>query len=192
MMTLTKKQKEIILEIHNFVKNESIGFAEDDVFENHILGVKNHAVKLAKIYNANLFVVIISAYLHDIYYIQTKNHDIHEIEGAKFSKKLLSKYNLPEEEINLIYECMLNHRGSKKQKRNSIEEKIISCADAMDHISRFPHMFYRKCKTMTYEDAMLWMRDKITRGWNKIELAEAKPFVEKKYAAAKIIFNINN
>jgi uncharacterized protein len=189
-MALNKQQKAIIEEVHEFVKKESIGFSEDDLFKNHVLGVKDYAVKLAKIYNANVFVVIIAAYLHDLYYLQTKNHDIHEIEGAKFAKKFLKKFNLPDDEIELISKCILNHRGSKKRKRNSIEEKIISCADAMDHINRFQHMFYRGSKKMNYEDSIRWMRSKLKRGWDKTELSKAREIIKPKYQIAKIVFNI--
>lgn len=189
-MTLTKKQENIISQIHNFVETESLNFAEDDIFKNHILGVRDYAIKLAKLYDANIFVVIIAAYLHDIYYLQTKNHAIHEIEGAKFAKKFLVKYDLSKEEIDLIASCILNHRGSKSQERKSVEEKIIACADAMDHINRFQHMFYRKCKTKSYEDSMSWMRSKLMRGWTKIELEKAKTIIKSKYDLAKLVFNI--
>jgi len=189
-MVLTKKQKDIVSKIHEFVKKESTGFSEDDIFKNHILAVRDYSVKLANLYNANLFVVIVAVYLHDLYYIQTRNHEIHEIEGAKFAKKFLLKYDLPKEEIELISRCILNHRGSKKRKRESIEEKIISCADAMDHINRFQEMFYRRSKDMPYEDARIWLRNKLMRGWNKIELPRARKIIKKKYDAAKVIFNI--
>lgn len=189
-MNLTKKEKEIIIKIHKFVKKESIGFSEDDVFKNHIINVRDYSVKLAKMYKANIFVVEIAAYLHDIYHLQTKNHKIHEIEGAKFAKKLLTQYDIPKEEIELICKCILNHRGSKKRKRVSVEEKIVSCADAMDHINRFQHMFYRKSKKSTYEELIKWMHYKIERGWNKIELSKAKDIIRPKYEIAKIIFEI--
>ena len=113
MKRLTLKQKEIIQKIHNFVKNESEGFAEDDIFTNHILGVRNYAIKLTKYYEANLFVVIISAYLHDIYYLQTKDHSIHETKGAEFAKEYLKKFKIPKEEIELISKCILNHSDKR-------------------------------------------------------------------------------
>ena len=190
MKRLTKKQEEIIAQIHKFVKKECIGFASDDVFKNHILEVKNFAEKLAKAYDANTFVVIIAAYLHDIYYIQTRDHSIHEIKGSEFSKKYLKKFYIPEKDIELIAKCILNHRGSKKRKRDSIEEKIIACADAMDHLNRFEHMFYRRSQDMEYEDAMEWMRGKMSRGWNKLELKKAKDMIRPRYEAAKIAFDI--
>ena len=189
MKRLTSNQEKIIKEIHDFVKKESEGFSEDDVFTNHILGVRNYAIKLARKYKANLFVVIISAYLHDIYHLQTKDHSIHEVKGAEFAKKYLVKFKIPSDEIELISKCILNHRGSKNRKRETIEEKIVACADAMDHINRFREMFYRKSKVSNFEETIEWMKGKMKRGWEKLELKEAKRIVKPQYKLAMKFLN---
>ncbi|MCK5625070.1 HD domain-containing protein [Candidatus Pacearchaeota archaeon] len=192
-MNLTKKQKEIISKVHDYVKEKCEGFSElDNVFEKHVSNVVRFSQKLSSIYGANTFVVVLAAYLHDLYYIQTKNHNIHEIEGSKFAKKYLIQFEISEKEINLISLCILNHRGSKKNKRESIEEKIVSCADAMDHINRSIEMFFRTIHGReTYEEAFSWIRKKLKRSWEKIELEKAREIVRKKYEAAKILFEID-
>lgn len=134
--------------------------------------------------------VIVGAYLHDIYHLQTKNHKIHEIKGAEFTEKFLKKYDITKERIELIRKCVLNHRGSKKRKRESIEEKIVSCADAMDHINRFEHMFYRKSKAMEFEELIKWLKEKMKRGYKKVELKEGRKIIQKKYDSIKIILDI--
>ena len=191
-MGLTKKQQEIIHEIHDFVKNESKKkILIDNVFEKHILNVVNFSKKLSKKYNANSFVVILAAYLHDIYHIQTRNHKIHEIEGSKFVKKYLKDFYISEEDINLVSLCILNHRGSKNSKKESVEERIVASADAMDHIDRSTEMFFRLIKKgMAYEDALFWIRKKLKRSWEKIELEEARKIIKPKFEAAKVLFEI--
>jgi putative nucleotidyltransferase with HDIG domain len=190
---LTEKQKKIIGKIHNYVKKECIGFVGDklfkggdNVFKNHILEVKNYSASLAKQYKADEFVVIVAAYLHDISYIQTRNHENHEIKGSEFARKFLKNYNISEKEINLISKCIQRHRGSKEEKRESIEEKIVACADAMDHINRFQDMFYRVGQNNSYEDTVKWVKSKMERGWKKLELKKARQIVKKKYDAAMI------
>jgi uncharacterized protein len=187
---LTKKQKEIISEVHDYVKKESEGFSDiDDVFENHVMGVVKFSEQLADKYESNKFVVILAAYLHDIIHLQTKNHKTHEIEGSKFVLDYLKKFNIPNEEINLVSLCILNHRGSKKNERKSVEEKIVSCADAIDHIDRCVEMFFRwAIYEKNYEKAMEFIRGKLKRSWKKLELPEAKELVRNKYEAAKILF----
>ncbi|MGV8171244.1 MAG: HD domain-containing protein [Candidatus Woesearchaeota archaeon] len=182
---MNSKEKKIISEIHILVQKASIGFSEDDVFSNHILSVRDYAIRLARKYDADMFVVVTAAYLHDIYHLQTHNHEIHEVEGAKFADKYLRKFDIEEERIRLICNCILNHRGSKKRKRVSIEEKIIACADAMDHIVRWKHMFYRISQRKSYEESIDWLRNKLERGWKKLELPEAKTLVKKEYLIAK-------
>ena len=67
----------------------------------------------------------------------------------------------------------------------SVEEKIIACADAMDHIERSLHMFYRliKFKKYDYEKSREWLKSKMERGWKKLELKAAKDLMRKKYKA---------
>ncbi len=190
-MELSDGQQKIIKSVHEFVKNESLIFSEDDVFNNHILGVKDFAVQLSEIYNANLFVTTLASYLHDIHYIRTKDHRIHEIEGAKFAIEYLKKYSLPIKDIELISKCILNHRGSKNSIRLSLEEKIISSSDAMDHINRIQHMFYRVSQKKSYEDSIDWIRKKIKRGWEKIELPVARAIIREEYEIAKIFFSVD-
>ena len=188
-MIITTKQQNIIYEVHDYVKKQSEGFSElDDVFENHILGVVRFSEKLADLYKADKFVVLIAAYLHDISYIQTKDHETHEIEESQFVKKYLKKFDISKEDIEKVSMCILHHRGSKSSERKTIEEKIIACADAMDHIDRCLQMFYKKIAANTYEESMEFMKGKLARGWKKIELPKARALVKKKYEAAKVLF----
>ena len=193
-MVLTSKQKKIVKDIHSFVKKKSVIFGKkvpgySDVFDNHVLSVKNFAQTLARHYKADEFVTVMAAYLHDISYILTFDHDNHEVEGAKFAKKFLRNYDIPEDQIKLISSCILNHRGSKNNKRETMEERIVACADAMDHISRFPHMFYRQSRKKEYDDAVKWMRNKVEMGWNKISLKKARDMVRDKYNLAMKVFS---
>lgn len=189
-MELTESQKKIIQEIHDFVKKECEKFPDDDLFANHIVGVRNFAMGLAEEYNANAFVVEAAAYLHDIYQAQTLNHKIHEIEGSKFAREYLKQFDIPLQEIELAAKCILNHRGSKDRKRESIEEKIVASADAMDHISGCMGMFYRISKGKSRDESIKWMGDYIERGWKKIELEKGREIVRDKYEAAKLLFKI--
>jgi putative nucleotidyltransferase with HDIG domain len=189
-MELSNKQEEIVKKVHDFVKEQSkdsVANGRLEVFKYHILNVKRFAEILADKYPANKFVVIVSAYLHDLYYIQTGNHEVHEIEGAKFAREYLSKFDIPQQEIELIVGCILNHRGSKKSERQKIEEKIIACADAMDHIDRCLGLFY--VGHTDFESAVKFMKGKLKRSWEKIELDEAKEIIKPKYEAAKILFS---
>jgi len=191
-MKLTDKQKRIIQEVHDFVKGESRKTTINDeigIFDDHVVNVVRFSKMLAEQYDANSFVVILAAYLHDIIYIQTNNHKTHEIVGAEFVKEYLSKFDISKEDIKRISLCILNHRGSKKSTKESIEEKIVASADAMDHIDRCLAMFYRG-GDKSYEAAFEFMQGKIKRGWEKIELDKAKEIIRPQFEAAKVLFRI--
>lgn len=182
------ERQEIINQVHDFVKKESEEKSENDLFENHVINVVKFSQKLAERYNADKFIVTIAAYLHDIIHMQTGEHEDHEIKGAEFAKDYLQKFNLDDKEIEEISNCILKHRGSKKRERNTTEEKIVACADAMDHIDRCLHMFYRVSKEKGYEEGMEFMKSKLKRGYDKLELDEAKNIIQDKYDAAKVLF----
>ena len=42
----------------------------------------------------------------------------------------------------LLQKCILNHRGSVKLERNSIEELCVADADAVSHFDSVPSLLY--------------------------------------------------
>jgi hypothetical protein len=89
-------------------------------YKMHQKEVLKYANKLLKKYpKADKKIVIISCWLHDFSYYQAKNmagfdnkRKIHHIESAQLTDHILSKYQLPKEEIEQIKGCILAHRNS--------------------------------------------------------------------------------
>jgi len=176
-------------QIHDFVKQKCEGYADDDILSNHILGVRDLAVTLAKHYNADIEVVSIAAYLHDISLIMNHDNTDHEIKGAEFAREYLKQFNFSEEKIDLICKCIKHHRGSKDYKRETMEEQIVACADAMDHMARIDQMFYRVSNKFEYEKAHEWIVSKLKRGYKKVNLEKAREMIQDKYDASLKFFN---
>lgn len=44
--------------------------------------------------------------------------------------------------IALVQKCILNHRGSAKLERNSIEELCVADTDAISHFDSVPSLLY--------------------------------------------------
>ena len=194
---MNQEKKEILKEIKEFVKNESLNANkrlnkenQDDIYTYHIKAVVDYSDKLAKYYDANRFVVIVASYLHDIYYIQTRDHKDHEIRGCEFAQDYLKGFDINKDEKELIKKCILSHRGSKKVNKETIEEKIVACSDAMDHISRARDMYYRvsSSEKTNKKQAIEFMRKKLKRGWDKIELDYAKEIILEDYYIARKFF----
>ncbi len=80
---------------------------------NHIRLVVCNAVCMADKYNADLEIVLISAWLHDVAsitdYSLYKEHHIH---GAHIAEDILSRFNYGQDKTDMVKQCILHHRGS--------------------------------------------------------------------------------
>lgn len=155
---------------------------KDDRVKYHINPVVEIACKMAKDLNANIQIVEIAAYLHDITKMlgDRKNH---HITGAKYAEQFLSKYKMDKEFIIEIKKCIIKHRGTYEFTRDTLEEKIIATADAVAHIEHPLTLFYawygrRQCQIDEGADGII---SKLQRSWNKIEFEYIKDELEEKY-----------
>lgn len=164
---------------------------KDDRVKYHIDPVVENACKMAKELNADIEIVEISAYLHDITKI-TGERKNHHMTGAEYAEKFLSKYNLEHEKIEQIKNCIKKHRGSSEFTRDTLEEKIVATADAVAHIEHPLTLFYawygrRKCQIDEGADGII---NKLQRSWNKIEIDSVKEKLNPKYQVLmKILTN---
>ena len=125
----------IVEEIKNFVEEECLkptskyGF---EPFEYHFKPTVEWAEKLVDKLGGDKEVILISAWLHDIGSI-IEGRENHHITGAKIARKKLSEFDYPENKIQLVEKCILHHRGSRDDKRESLEEKIVAEADVLSN-----------------------------------------------------------
>lgn len=150
----------------------------------HFVPVHDYAVRLAKKLGADLEIVELASWLHDIGSIIHRRKD-HHITGAKIAEEKLRELNYPEQKIKLIKKCILNHRGSVKSRRISLEERIIADADGMNNFNNLPGLFKA---AFTYENldqgkARISVRQKLINTYRKISPA-AKAMIEQQYRAA--------
>lgn len=182
---MKEKEYEILIEDIKKLLNE---VCKDDRVRYHIEPVVEIACKMAKKMNADLQVIEISAYLHDITKM-TGNREKHYLTGAKFAEDFLKNYDIEEKKVNMIKNCIMKHSGSSEFTRNTVEERIIAAADAVAHIEHPLTLFYawygrRQCQIDEGADGIIY---KLERSWNKIEFQYVKNKYEKKY---NILMNI--
>lgn len=166
-MDITKKIEEELLKRYQKSK-ELDGY---DFWEEHIKYVVKHAIILAKKYNADVEIVELGALLHDIAMPSHEGpRNEHHIYGAKIAEELLTKYNYPIEKIEQVKNCVLNHRGSIKQERKSIEEQCVADADVIAHFDCIPSLFSLafKDKNLSISEASEFVKNKLTRDFNKL------------------------
>ena len=172
-------------------------YYSDEDYKHHILPVIKNALLLGRKLNADLEVVEVAAYLHDIGRVLEKKQfdkgdekkDSHQITGAEEAQKILTGLGCNAEFTIKVEHCILAHRGSKDPKPETKEAEIIANADAMAHFDSslvLFTLFFKK--TNSFEDAIIKMEKTIDKDWNnKLTLAEAKEMVKNKYGAITLL-----
>jgi len=162
-----------------------------DAWDFHIQKVVYFSLKMAKILKADKEIVQISALLHDYAAVKDKRYCVdHELYGAKFTQKILKKYNYPQDRIDIIKKCILNHRGSRPKAKISPEEICLADADAMAHFLAIGSLFYMCFNThkLGIKDSQTWIWQKLQRSWQKLS-PEAQKLIKPHYLAAKLLFS---
>lgn len=158
-----------------------------DPYKFHFVFVHDYAKRLAERLDADIEVVEIAAWLHDIGSIIYGRKD-HHVTGAKIAEDKLIGLKYPKEKIELVKKCILNHRGSVKNERFSVEEQIIADADVMSHFDNLSGLFMA---AFVYEgkdqgEARDSIKTKLMNSWNKLS-GEGKELIKPKYEAAMLL-----
>ena len=112
-----------------------------------------------------------------------KDIEEHHIYGEKIAEELLTKYNYPQDKIERVKQCVLNHRGSKDLPRNTIEEEIIADADVMAHFDSIPSLFSLAFKELNLDlhEGTEYVKKKLERDYNKLS-NRTKNILEERYS----------
>lgn len=156
----------------------------------HIEIVAKHAIELAKLYEADVEVCEIAAWLHDIASITDyKLYENHHIQGADMAEKILSEYNYPPDKIHLVKLCILNHRGSVVKEKTTKEEICVADADAISHYDTLPSLFHLAFvqRKLSIEEGTEFVKNKLERSYNKMS-EESKEHYKQKKEIIKTIF----
>lgn len=103
----------------------------------HVQRVYNLVLRIAKKEKANVGIVKLAAYLHDIgrrEEMRSKGKIDHAENGVKLAEKILAKHDLNKETKENILHCILSHRYRNNHKPATIEAKILFDADKLDSI----------------------------------------------------------
>lgn len=178
--------------VKNFVEKEcrkKTNIYTYDAWNHHVFPVVKLSKMLAQKLKANKEIVELAALLHDIGGIMGDPEN-HHISGAIEAKKILEKFNYPQEKIKQVQYCIFAHRGSKPIKKETVESKCIASADAMAHFYDIPSLFslvFTKHK-MGLDEGVIWLRGKIERDWKKM-IPEAKEVIKDKYKEIRSILS---
>jgi len=131
-----KIDNKIIEEIKEKAKGFFVGASSCHGWS-HVERVYNLSLKIAKGEKADISVVKIASYLHDIgrrEEMRSKGKICHAEKGVELAEKILAKYSLGEVTKENILHCILSHRYRNDHVPKTIEAKIIFDADKLDSI----------------------------------------------------------
>ena len=188
------EEKNIVEEVRRFVEEEC-----NKPSANYPLAYKFHFVQMHKIakelaerLKADVEVVEVAAWLHDIGSILFGRAN-HHVTGAEIAEKKLRELNYSEEKISLVKKCILNHRGSQEltNKRDFLEAKIIAEADVLEAFSNIGKQFLATLvyENKSLEDSIESIKKKLRNKWNQLELEESKELIKPKYDAAMLLLS---
>jgi uncharacterized protein len=103
----------------------------------HTERVRNLALKIGRKEKADLGILELAAFLHDICKCEELKHKgkfCHAERGAKVARKILKKYGVDEETINAVSHCIIAHRTRNDYMPETIEAKILHDADKLDAV----------------------------------------------------------
>lgn len=183
-------QNPIIEEMKKFVESECqkpTSHYGAVVFPSHFAPVHYYAKMLAEKLGADVEVVELAAWLHDIGSIMKGRKD-HHITGAEIAEQKLREFGYPEEKIQKVKRCILSHRGSQNLSRASVEEQIIADADALSAFDNISGLFEAAIfhEGFNQIQARIEVRRKLINSWQKLS-PDAKKIIEHKYLAAMIL-----
>lgn len=190
-LTWTSFGKMVVEKVIGFVRE--ISYSDESLygsepFERHFKTIVEIGKKLAEKRGADLEVVEVSAWLHDVGSLKygRKNH---HITSAQIARDFLESVDYPSEKIDSVCECILSHRGSQKLKPKTIEAEVIAEADAIDAFNRIDGLFKAALvyENLKQRDARKSVYEKLCRKWGQLS-EESKDFVRPKFEAVKLLF----
>ncbi|MCC7569877.1 HD domain-containing protein [Candidatus Micrarchaeota archaeon] len=181
----------IVDEIKTFVEQEcnkptsKYGY---EPFPYHFTPTVKYAGQLADVLGGDKEVILIAAWMHDIGSI-VHGRDDHHITGARIAEEKLKELKYPEEKIELVKKCILNHRGSQNRERKSLEEQIIAEADTMSTFDNLSGLFKAAFvyEHLDQKEANTSVKEKMKRKWNQLHFEKSKEILKPKYEAAMLL-----
>lgn len=182
---------DIVKTIRDFVEDEckkptsKYGY---EPFACHFIPMVAYAEKLCDELGGDKEIIRLAGWMHDVGSIRCGRED-HHVSGAKIAEEKLRELKYPEDKIELIKDCILHHRGSTDENRETIEEKIIAEADVMSNFDNIAGVF--QCayiyEHLSREEANISVREKFKRKWNQLHFEKSKKLIRPKYEAAMLL-----
>ena len=198
MSQIVEKMRQEIMERSARFEEQTKGTKDEyNIYREHIQYVYKYVVLLSKDKNVDKEVLELSALLHDISMTDmTLDRSRHNEFGADIAEQLLRESNYPEDKVQLVKKCILNHSKRRSEYRTTEEEQILVDADGLSHFDAIKKLYSLPSLVMglSEEDSVRFVQDKLTGDYNELS-DDLKSLVKEKYdrvMAAKCSDDIKN
>ena len=160
-----------------------------DVYDYHLVDVADWAEKLSTLHGADLEIVLIAAWLHDIGSMLQGRKD-HHISGQRLARDLLLDWGYDPIRTERVCSCIYRHRGSQHKELTNAEERVVAEADAIANILnivsliKVPLVFEGK----TQYEAAIDAEQKIRRKWAQLSTI-SQALLQREYDALAVVMS---
>lgn len=160
-------------------------------FDQHLTVVVGYAKSLAGVLGADLEIVELAGWLHDIAAVR----DIatlpkHPVLGAGIARSVLGQNSYPSDRIDRVARCILAHSVPVQIGRGMPEEVCLSNADAMSQITKPAYWLYFvfRIRQLGYDEGKAWLLRRVESNWAAL-VQPARDIIEKDYRRAKEVLD---
>lgn len=194
MSGIVQKMRQEIIKRSNDFEEQTKGTKDEyNIYKEHVQYVYKYVCLLSENKNVDHEVLELSALLHDIAMTDISlDRSKHNEYGAAIAEQLLRENGYPEDKIQLVKKCILNHSSKRAEYRTTDEERILVDADGLSHFDSIPNLYSLAHNVMKLndEDTIRFVQDKLTRDYNEIS-DELKYLVDDKYRKVMNAESIN-
>ena len=184
MSDIVSKMKQEIINRSNSFEEQTRGTKDEyNIYNEHIQYVYKYVCLLSKDKNVDHEVLELSALLHDIAMTdKSLDRSRHNEYGAEIVEQLLRENNYPEDKVQFVKKCILNHSSKRAEFRTTEEERILVDADGLSHFDSINNLYNLAHNVMDLndDDTIKFIQDKLTRDYTEIS-DDLKYLIQDKY-----------
>jgi uncharacterized protein len=152
-------------------------------FEQHLSVVAEYAKRLGGVLGADLEIVELAAWLHDLSAVQDfAALPKHPAVSAEIARKLLQGKDYPAERIERVAKCIASHSAPVQVGKGPPEEVCVSNADAMSQIVKPAYWLYYvfRVRQFGFAEGRDWLRQRVESNWTAL-IPPAREIIESEY-----------
>ncbi|MEN6576115.1 MAG: HD domain-containing protein [Phycisphaerales bacterium] len=161
-------------------------------FDEHLSVVVGYARQLAEVLGADLEIVELAGWLHDVSAIQDfAALPKHPALSAEIARRMLLERDYPSERIERVAKCIASHSAPVQIGDGPVEDVCLSNADAMSQIVKPAYWSYYvfRVRQFGFVEGRDWLRQRVESHWAAL-IPQAKAIVEKQYCQVKEVLRL--